>query len=249
MKGSEILIIRVSIVLVVVAIWEGISHSGLFYDEVFPSIVEILSELIVLLSDADFYRHIFVTLFEIILGLTLAIVFGGISGVLIGSSTSIYRGMDPILVALATTPKIIFFPIIMLLVGIGIESKVAMGALSAYFPISLSTAAGIRSVPQVFIDSGKSFHLTKIQLIRFIYLPAVFPELLTGVRLGLGVCIIGVLLAEIKISNQGLGFIAIEYYNLFNVPALYASLLVIFGIAISINVLIDYLLSKSVINR
>ena len=86
MKGSEILIIRVSIVLVVVAIWEGISHSGLFYDEVFPSIVEILSELIVLLSDADFYRHIFVTLFEIILGLTLAIVFGGISGVLIGSN-------------------------------------------------------------------------------------------------------------------------------------------------------------------
>jgi len=72
---------------------------------------------------------------------------------------------------------------------------------------------------------------------------------LTGVRLGLGVCIIGVLLGEIKISNQGLGFMAIEYYNMFNVPALYASLIVIFGMAVVINLAIDFILSKAVINR
>ena len=86
-------------------------------------------------------------------------------------------------------------------------------------------------------------------MIRFIYIPAVLPELLTGVRLGLGVCIIGVLLGEIKISDQGLGFMAIEYYNMFNVPALYASLIVIFGVAIAINLAIDFILSKAVINR
>ena len=72
---------------------------------------------------------------------------------------------------------------------------------------------------------------------------------MTGVRLGLGVCIIGVLLGEIKISNQDLGFMAIEYYNMFNVPALYASLIVIFGMAVVINLAIDFILSKAVINR
>lgn len=245
---TKIALIRLSLLVFAVAAWELVSYSGLFYEEVFPSIVTILSELTNLLQTSEFYGHTWVTLFEVGAGLFFAVSLGGVTGVMIGSSHVLHRGLDPILVALATTPKIIFFPIIMLLVGIGVESKIAMGAL-AYFPICLSTAAGIRSVPQVYIDSAKSFDVSRLQLIRFIYIPAVLPELLTGVRLGLGVCIIGVLLGEIKISNQGLGFMAIEYYNMFNVPALYASLIVIFGVAIAINLAIDFILSKAVINR
>ncbi|MDA8704475.1 ABC transporter permease [Litoricolaceae bacterium] len=245
----QIALIRLALLVLTIACWELISYSGLFYKEVFPSITTILSELTILLQTSEFYGHTWVTLFEVGAGLFFAISLGGVTGIIIGSSHVLHRGLDPILVALATTPKIIFFPIIMLLVGIGVESKIAMGALSAYFPICLSTAAGIRSVPQVFIDSAKSFGVSRLQLIRFIYFPAVLPELLTGVRLGLGVCIIGVLLGEIKISNQGLGFMAIEYYNMFNVPALYASLIVIFGMAVVINLAIDFILSKAVINR
>jgi len=245
----QIALIRLALLVFTIACWELISYSGLFYKEVFPSITTILSELTILLQTSEFYGHTWVTLFEVGAGLFFAISLGGMTGIIIGSSHVLHRGLDPILVALATTPKIIFFPIIMLLVGIGVESKIAMGALSAYFPICLSTAAGIRSVPQVFIDSAKSFAVSRLQLIRFIYFPAVLPELLTGVRLGLGVCIIGVLLGEIKISNQGLGFMAIEYYNMFNVPALYASLIVIFGMAVVINLAIDFILSKAVINR
>jgi len=245
----QIALIRLALLVFTIACWELISYSGLFYKEVFPSITTILSELTILLQTSEFYGHTWVTLFEVGAGLFFAISLGGMTGIIIGSSHVLHRGLDPILVALATTPKIIFFPIIMLLVGIGVESKIAMGALSAYFPICLSTAAGIRSVPQVFIDSAKSFGVSRLQLIRFIYFPAVLPELLTGVRLGLGVCIIGVLLGEIKISNQGLGFMAIEYYNMFNVPALYASLIVIFGMAVVINLAIDFILSKAVINR
>ena len=245
----QIALIRLALLVLTIACWELISYSGLFYKEVFPSITTILSELTILLQTSEFYGHTWVTLFEVGAGLFFAISLGGMTGIIIGSSHVLHRGLDPILVALATTPKIIFFPIIMLLVGIGVESKIAMGALSAYFPICLSTAAGIRSVPQVFIDSAKSFGVSRLQLIRFIYFPAVLPELLTGVSLGLGVCIIGVLLGEIKISNQGLGFMAIEYYNMFNVPALYASLIVIFGMAVVINLAIDFILSKAVINR
>ena len=245
----QIALIRLALLVLTIACWELISYSGLFYKEVFPSITTILSELTILLQTSEFYGHTWVTLFEVGAGLFFAISLGGVTGIIIGSSHVLHRGLDPILVALATTPKIIFFPIIMLLVGIGVESKIAMGALSAYFPICLSTAAGIRSVPQVFIDSAKSFGVSRLQLIRFIYFPAVLPELLTGVRIGLGVCIIGVLLGEIKISNQGLGFMAIEYYNMFNVPALYASLIVIFGMAVVINLAIDFILSKAVVNR
>lgn len=241
--------IRVSIVLVMVGLWELIAWSGWLYQEVFPSGLVVLGSVGRLVVDAAFYQHLVVTLVEILAGLLIAIVLGVSTGLLLGVSQQLYRGMDPILVALATTPKIVFFPVIMLLVGIGTESKIAMGALSAYFPIALSSAASVRSVPQVLIDVGRALKLSRWQMARTIYVPAVLPELLTGVRLGLGVCIIGVLLAEIKMSNQGLGFMAIEYYNLFDIPSLYAALFVIFLIAIAINTVIDHLLRVATAHR
>ena len=241
--------IRLTIVLVMVGIWELIAWSGWLYQEVFPSGLIVLASVGQLVVDGAFYQHLMVTLVEILVGLLIAIVLGVSTGLLLGVSEQLYRGMDPILVALATTPKIVFFPVIMLLVGIGTESKIAMGALSAYFPIALSSAASVRSVPQVLIDVGRALKLSRWQMARTIYVPAVLPELLTGVRLGLGVCIIGVLLAEIKMSNQGLGFMAIEYYNLFDIPSLYAALLVIFLIAIAINAVIDHLLRVATAHR
>ncbi len=241
--------IRLAIVLVMVGIWELIAWSGWLYQEVFPSGLIVLASVGQLVVDGAFYQHLMVTLVEILVGLLIAIVLGVSTGLLLGVSEQLYRGMDPILVALATTPKIVFFPVIMLLVGIGTESKIAMGALSAYFPIALSSAASVRSVPQVLIDVGRALKLSRWQMARTIFVPAVLPELLTGVRLGLGVCIIGVLLAEIKMSNQGLGFMAIEYYNLFDIPSLYAALLVIFLIAIAINAVIDHLLRVATAHR
>lgn len=241
--------IRLSMILAIMALWEFVAWSDWFYHEVFPSGIVVVAAAGNLLTDAVFFDHLAITLFEILLGLGLAILFGVGSGLLLGVSQNLYRGLDPILVALATTPKIVFFPVIMLMVGIGTESKVAMGALSAYFPIALSSAASVRSVPQVFIDTGRAFGLSRWQLARAIYIPAVLPELLTGIRLGLGVCIIGVLLAEIKMSNQGLGFLAIEYYNLFDIPSLYAALIVIFLIAIGINGVIDRLVSAATAYR
>ena len=236
--------IRLVILASIVCLWEFIAWSGWLYEEVFPSGYLVLTAAGHLLADAQFYTHLLVTLIEILVGLLISIVLGVATGLVLGVSQQLYRSMDPILVALATTPKIVFFPVIMLLVGIGTESKIAMGALSAYFPIALSSAASIRAVPQVLIDVGRALKLNRWQMARSIYVPAVVPELLTGVRLGLGVCIIGVLLAEIKMSNQGLGFMAIEYYNLFDIPSLYAALLVIFLIAIAINTVIDQVLRR-----
>ena len=139
---------------------------------------------------------------------------------------------------LGPTPKIIFFPIMIMWFGVGAGSKVAMGAISCFFPIALSAAAGMRQIEEVYIRVGRSFRANTWQMAIKIYLPAMRHPVINGVRLGLGVAIIGTLLAETKLSNRGLGFLVIQAYSLFDMPRMYAMLIVLFVLAIGANALI-----------
>jgi ABC-type nitrate/sulfonate/bicarbonate transport system permease component len=123
----------------------------------------------------------------------------------------------------------------MLAVGIGIASKVALGALSGVFPILLATAGGVRGVRPVLVRVGHAFNLTTAQMVRTIYLPALVLPIVIGMRLGLGVTIVGVLLGEIKLARAGLGFLANDYYNQFRIAELYAVIGIVFVLAALAN--------------
>ncbi|MDO9443310.1 MAG: ABC transporter permease subunit, partial [Beijerinckiaceae bacterium] len=120
----------------------------------------------------------------------------------------------------------------------GPSSKIALGALSAFFAVALSTAAGMRQIDQILIRVGRSFRASKWQMATKIYLPAMKIPVLNGIRLGMGTAIITVLLAETKLSNQGLGYLIMQVYTRFDMPTLYALLIAVFAIAGASNALI-----------
>jgi ABC-type nitrate/sulfonate/bicarbonate transport system permease component len=122
--------------------------------------------------------------------------------------------------------------------GVGPGSKVAMGTISCFFPVALSVAAGMRQIDTVLIKVGRSFRANTWQMVTKIYLPAMRAPIVNGVRLGLGVAIIGTLLAETKLSNRGVGFLIINSYSTFNMPRMYALLIVVFVLAIGANTLV-----------
>jgi ABC-type nitrate/sulfonate/bicarbonate transport system permease component len=124
--------------------------------------------------------------------------------------------------------------------GVGGGSKIAMGAVSCFFPIALSVAAGMRQIDPILIRVGLSFRANPWQMATKIYLPAMRHPIVNGLRLGLGVALIGTLLAETKLSNRGLGFLVIQAYNSFDMPLLYAILVVLFVLAIGVNVLVAH---------
>ncbi len=132
---------------------------------------------------------------------------------------------------MAPTPKIVFLPILIALFGVGPSSKIAMGALSCFFPMALSIASGMAQIDPVHLRVARSFALSRGRVLRSVALPSLMRPLATGLRLGLGVAVIGCLLGEIKLSNRGLGFLAIQYYGQFRIPEMYAVLLVVFALA------------------
>jgi NitT/TauT family transport system permease protein len=248
--------LRIAIIVVALASWEALSASGLLYRDVVPSLLAIGKALFNLLTVPDMpvelspfglqgtasipaiYWHLYVTFYEIAIGLLIGGLSGLIAGIALGSSRVLREAYEPLLYYLGPCPKIIFFPVMIMWFGVGPGSKVAMGAISCFFPVALNVAGGMREIDRVLIRVGRSFRANTWQMVTKIYLPAMRHPIINGMRIGLGVCLIGTLLAETKLSNSGVGFLVIQAYSLFNMPLMYALLIVLFVIAIGANALI-----------
>ncbi len=236
----DVIVLRLLVALVIFGAWEAVSRSGLFYGEVIPSLTRIWTSLIKLLGDGVFYRNLQVTTFETVVALAIGAGCGIAVGIGLGANRFLMRAFEPYVYYLSPTPRIILFPVMIMWFGVGPSSKIALGALSAFFAIALSTAAGMRQIDPVLIRVGRSFRASLWQMTLKIYLPAMRVPILNGLRLGMGTAIITVLLGETKLSNQGLGYMIMQVYTRFDMPGLYALLIVVFLLAGAVNALIGH---------
>jgi NitT/TauT family transport system permease protein len=238
---SQVTLLRGVLVLALLAAWEILARSGLLYRDVVPSLLLIARAIAGLLSDGGYYYNLGVTAGEIGIALLIGGGCGIAVGLLLGGNRFLAKAFEPYLYYLGPTPKIIFFPVMIMWFGVGPESKIALGTLSCFFPVALSVAAGMRQIDKILVRVGTSFRATTAQMVLKIYLPAMRHPIINGVRLGFGFSLIGVLLAETKLSNKGIGFLVIQAYSTFDMPRMYAMLIVLFVLAIGANALIGRL--------
>ena len=232
---SPVTLTRLILIAVTLLLWETLARSGLLYRDVVPPLAAISAALTKLLVDPAFYRNLAVTSGEIAAALGIGGAAGLLTGLALGANPYLARAYEGLLYYLGPTPKIIFFPVMLMWFGTGAASKIAMGALSCFFPIAIAVAAAMRSIDGVYVRVGKSFRLSRAQMARKIYLPALRAPIVNGARIGLGVAVIGTLLAETKLSNQGLGFLVIQTYTNFDMPRMYALLIMVFVLAALLN--------------
>ena len=240
-SGRRIAMTRLAIVAVVLVAWEALAASGLLFRDVVPSLVAIGQALWRLLGNPDFYANLGITGAEIGMALLIGGCAGLAAGILLGANRFLSRAYEALVYYLGPTPKIIFFPVMIMWFGVGTGSKIAMGVVSCFFPIAISAASGMRQIDRVLIRVGKSFRASTWQMVSKIYLPAMRAPLVNGIRLGLGVAIIGTLLAETKLSNRGIGYLIIQAYSTFDMPRMYALLIVLFVLSIGANAIISRL--------
>ena len=236
--GRRVTIVRVAIIAGILLGWEALSLSGLLFRDVVPSLSAIGRAIGRLPTNADFYSNLGITVGEIGVGLLIGGICGLATGILLGANRFLSRAYESLIYYLGPTPKIIFFPVMIMWFGVGSGSKIAMGVVSCFFPIAISAASGMRQIDRVLILVGRSFRATTWQMVSKIYLPAMREPVVNGVRLGLGVAIIGTLLAETKLSNRGMGYLIIQAYSTFDMPRMYALLIVLFVLSIGANAVI-----------
>jgi len=244
-SARRVTLVRVAIIVAVLLGWEALARSGLLFRDVVPSLTAISAAVARLLANPDFYGNLGITAAEIGVAMLIGGLSGLATGILLGANRFLSRAYESLIYYLGPTPKIIFFPVMIMWFGVGSGSKIAMGAVSCFFPIAISAASGMRQIDRVLIRVGTSFRASAWQMVTKIYLPAMRQPVVNGLRLGLGVAIIGTLLAETKLSNRGIGYLIIQAYATFDMPRMYALLIVLFVLAIGANALLGRGLARN----
>jgi ABC-type nitrate/sulfonate/bicarbonate transport system permease component len=164
---------------------------------------------------------------EFFWGFALAIVVGIGLGYVLGWFRRLEYVFDPFINFLYASPRIALAPLLILWLGIGIGSKIAIIFLMSVFPILINTMLGVRSADRDLIELARSFNASNLQLLRTIVVPSSMPFIVTGVRIGLGVALIGVVVGEFIAATRGVGFTIQQAAANFNVDLVFVGLILI----------------------
>jgi ABC-type nitrate/sulfonate/bicarbonate transport system permease component len=168
-------------------------------------------------------------------GFAIAAVAGLLTGFALARVRILAAIFEPILTALFAVPRIILYPVLLAGFGVGIQAKLWMAAISAFFPIAITTTAGVRDVSATLIKLGRSLNCSRRQMVTKIYVPAAAPSLMTGLRIGFSIAFISVIIAELFASSDGLGRVLDRAYAFQQLPRMYAVVLLIVLIAFFVN--------------
>lgn len=201
----------------------------------FPHPAKVLEAAGQLFASGEIYPHLLVTLYETLAGLAAAIVLGVWMGVALGASRLLAEIFEPMILAAYAVPKIIFLPLLLMVFGVGLGSKIANAALHAVFPVIFNTVVGIREVNAVHVKLARSLNASRWQIFAKVYFPSMVLPVFAGMRMGLGFCFLGSLLAELFESKSGLGYLVADFYNSGEIARMLAVILLVFVLTISIN--------------
>lgn len=186
-----------------------------------------------------------ITLQECIYGFVLAFLTGVPIAVAIATSRFLNQVFYPLLIAMQSVPKIALAPIVLVWFGLGIESKLVIIWLVAFFPIVVDTSAGLRATPKSYVELAQSLQASRLQLFCKIQFPASLPFILAGSKVAITLAVIGAVIAEFIGSNEGLGNLLLAANSQLNTPLAFAALfaLAILGILLySAVALVEFML-------
>jgi NitT/TauT family transport system permease protein len=188
-----------------------------------------------LLLSASFWSNAQITLIAFVLAVAIEIVVGIAIGIILGLQRTAGDVVEPMLTALYSIPKLIFFPVITLFCGIGLPSAVVFGILQGIVSIILFTMSAVRNIKPVFLKTGRVMNLTIVQTMFMIAFPAAVPEIFTGLRIGISGTLIGVILCEMFGSSRGVGFLLMNAMqnNITVDISAYTLILIAFAVLIS----------------
>jgi NitT/TauT family transport system permease protein len=221
--------------------WELAAQFNLIDTRFFPAPSAIIAIMIEMLKSGELIEHILISMQRICLGFLLGGIPAIILGVLRGISRPLRALIDPLIVATYPIPKSSLLPFILLIFGLGEMSKVVMVAIGVFFPVAINSTAGVLQISPIYLDVGKSFKASRWDTFRTIALPGALPFILTGVKLGAGLALILIAIAEMVGAKSGIGYMIWSAWETFAVAKMYVGLFVIALIGFVISILLNEL--------
>jgi ABC-type nitrate/sulfonate/bicarbonate transport system permease component len=227
--------------LALLALWEITAQVGLLDTRFFPAPTRIASQFVELVQSGELLVNTWVSLQRLFFGFLL----GGIPALVLGLIMGLYRpiraAIDPLIAATYPIPKSAVLPLILLIFGLGEMSKVVMVAIGVFFPVVINTTAGVLEIDKIYHDVSKNFGASRWQVFRTVALPGAMPLIMTGVKLGIGLGLILIAIAEMVGAKSGLGYMIWNAWQIFSVETMYVGILVISVLGVLFTVILNEL--------
>ena len=220
---------RWAIILAALTAWEVLPRTGI----VAPLFLPPLSSTLQAAWDnwREYGSNLGVTLWEVTLSMLLACGGGLALGAVIGSVARLRQVLLPVVSSLYAVPLIVLYPVLTVWLGIGPASKIAFAGLYGFYPTLLATAAGIRTIDPNLLLTARSMGATPLQRVLHIMLPACIPTVLAGIRLGGALVIVGVVVSEMLVATEGIGYLVSRYRTILDSAHVFAAVLLVLIIA------------------
>lgn len=221
-----------------ITLWMLITVVGNYPTFILPNPLSVFSELVEIIANGTLWHHAQATLVEIIGGLALGLSAATVLGYVLAKSPLLERLAGPYIAASQSVPAVAIAPLLVIWFGSGKLSKVLICALIVFFPVLVNTIVGIRSVDEGLKTVMRSLRASRWQTFTMLEIPAAMPVLLGGLKIGVTLSVIGAVVGEFVGADRGLGFLINLSKGLFNTPLMFAALIALAVISLSLYLIV-----------
>jgi NitT/TauT family transport system permease protein len=241
MSRSALILTRLALLAMVLAAWEWLPRWAIVNAALLPPLSDVLAMFVTILGRSQVQEAIAVTAGEVALAFMFAVPIGAGVGVLVAESEYFGQIFRPMLFYVFSIPKSIFLPMFILVFGIGFAQKVAYAAFSTVFIVIMSAAAAVESVKADHVLVARSYGATRTQVLTRVYVPSMLPFLLETLRISMIFNFTGVMIAEMYASRSGIGQLIASWGENFQMPQLFAGVVLLAVAAIAFNETVRWL--------
>jgi ABC-type nitrate/sulfonate/bicarbonate transport system permease component len=225
--GNRDRLISLASPVVLLVVWEVLVRTGVLDARFFPAPTKIYETFVALIADGTLWENTWASLQRLFFGFLL----GGIPALLLGIAMGLNRPLrafiEPLVATTYPVPKSAIFPLILLIFGLGEASKVVMVAIGVFYPVLINSCTGVLEINKIYLDVGHNFRASRWQVFRMIAFPGAVPHIMGGVKLGVGMGLILIAIAEMIGAKSGLGYLIWNAWEILSVETMYVGLIVI----------------------
>jgi NitT/TauT family transport system permease protein len=233
-------ILTVIIFAVSIGGWEAVVRFFQVPAMIVPAPSSIVVSLWKGLASGVYLRHFWVTFLETLGGFGIGAGVGLLFGGIIGTSPLLERAFYPFVISLQTVPKVALVPLIIIWFGYGIQSKIAISATIAAFPVLANTIVGLRAAPREEIDLLTAYTASRWQIFRTVQLPQALPYILVSFDVAMVLAVIGAIVGEFVGAQAGLGFLILQRNLYFDTAGEFAIIILLSGMGVALHYLISF---------
>lgn len=223
----------------VFVLWEVLADLHVIDTRFFPAPSSIAGTFGTLAANGQLEANTLISLERLLWGFLL----GAVPALVIGLTMGLYRPVrmlvEPLIVGTYPVPKSAILPLILLIFGLGEPSKIVMVAIGVFYPVVINTVSGVLQIPQIYLDVGHNFGANRWKMFTTIALPGALPFIMTGVKLGAGMGLILIAIAEMIGAQSGLGYMIWNAWQILSVNTMYVGLIVIAALGFVLTLTIN----------